>query len=56
MSSPVLRGPPVRHKAFRMERVARPGTGLFKGVGDAATNKQNELPATRRGVHFASVY
>lgn len=28
----VLKGPAAYHKAFRMERAARPGTGLFKGV------------------------
>ena len=45
-------GPQARQKSVPKGRAASSGTELFTGVWGAATNKQNERLAVRRGVHF----
>ena len=46
-------GPQARQKASRRDAQPAPARGCSRGLGGAATNKQNERPAGRRDVHFS---
>ena len=46
-------GPQARQKAFRRNAQPAPARGCSRGLGGAATNKQNERLAGRRDVHFS---